>query len=436
LQAELAALNGLSIDSAKLLSEKLSLVRELATIKPELECLRTQVTYQQTVLADKLALQRQVNTLEVELETQKRASKRAVYKDTDGEKEDFRREMDELRKEVSREKRERERTQKTLEERSKEWETSKSMLESKIEQLRTKLREAKDKLKESRTELAQTDVAATKLVTASLAGEPASITSRKRGANKMSSDAAIGTPDGVVGRGKQSVAKKGKLDQTIPGEKSMFSITPFLNRSIPEIQQNTNLSRVGEQEVERTGRPASGRQKLCEVGRGLVYVQAPAALPAAQKQKDITIAENGVLKLTEEMAINAKAPKRKSQKIGALEKVIEENDNENFEWDLQTISVKNTESSLQTHAIASEDLEPKKKRRKFNGARTLFEDEDSEAAKRPVKIMSGPVRLLEGGTFVKVKNGIRGRVGPSLGDIGAFSPLKRDKRGTQASFLV
>jgi hypothetical protein len=417
-----------------LLSEKLSLVRELATLKPELECLRTQITYQQTVLADKLALQRQVNTLEVELETQKRASKRVACKNTDDEKEEFRKEMDELRKEISREKREREKTQKTLEKGSKEWETSNSTLESKVEQLRTKLRETRDKLKESQRELAQIEIAATKPVTVSSVGELSSITSRKRDANKMSSDAAIGTPDGVARRGKQPAAKKGKPDQTILGEKSMFSITPFLNRTISEVP-NANSSRVSEQEMEKIGRVASGGEKLSEIGRGLVYAQAPAALPAARKQKDTTIAEKGVLKLAEGVAINAKVPNRKSQKIGALEKVIEENDNENFERDLRTISVRNTESSLQTHSVASE-LEPRKKRRKLHGARTLFEEEDSEAAKRPAKVMPGPARLLEGVTFVKFKSGIKGSVGPSLEDNGSFSPLKRDKRGTQASFLI
>jgi hypothetical protein len=327
----------LSVDSTKLLAEKLSLVRELATLKPELEYLRTQATYQQTVLADKLALQRQVNTLEVELETQKRASKRAAYKEVDDEKGDeLYREVVELRKELSQEKRERERAQKALEKVSNEWETRMSALESKAQQLRTKLRETKDKLKESQAELAQAEAAVTKPVTASLAGE--FISFRKRNANQISADATIGTPDGVAGRGKRHVARKGKLDQTVLGEKSMFSITPFLNRTIsiaPESPLHKPDPKIAdEQEMEQESPLVSEEKKQPEVERKTLDTQSSAT----QKQRPTKTTEIGALKVAKEGIINAKSPNRKLREFGILEKVTE-NDDENLESDLPAVAI-------------------------------------------------------------------------------------------------
>ena len=73
-------MNDVSKDSTKLLTEKLTLTRQLSTLKPELEHLRAQAANQQSIIAEKLALQRQLATLEVELDSEKKTSKRALLK--------------------------------------------------------------------------------------------------------------------------------------------------------------------------------------------------------------------------------------------------------------------------------------------------------------------------------------------------------------------
>lgn len=79
-QAELKAMENVTSDSNKILSEKLALTRELSSLRPEVEHLRAQVESNQGLLAEKLSLQRQLNTLQVELENEKRSASRALAK--------------------------------------------------------------------------------------------------------------------------------------------------------------------------------------------------------------------------------------------------------------------------------------------------------------------------------------------------------------------
>lgn len=108
-QAELKAMENLTSDSDKILSEKLALTREMSSLRPEVEHLRAQVESNHGLLAEKLSLQRQMSTLQVELENEKRASARALAKQ--GKKaeqdEELRAEMEEVRKELAKEKKDR-----------------------------------------------------------------------------------------------------------------------------------------------------------------------------------------------------------------------------------------------------------------------------------------------------------------------------------------
>ncbi|KAI9732869.1 MAG: hypothetical protein M1834_003809 [Cirrosporium novae-zelandiae] len=136
-EAELRAMNGVSADSAKLLTEKLTLARELSNIKPELEHLRTQAASVQSLLSEKLSLQRQLSSMQVELETEKRASERARARMDKNNKNDAKleEELEEIRKELAKEKRERQKIEKDLETQSTELETTKSASDSAFEKL-------------------------------------------------------------------------------------------------------------------------------------------------------------------------------------------------------------------------------------------------------------------------------------------------------------
>jgi myosin heavy subunit len=73
-------MSALSQDSTKVLTEKLTLAREIAILKPEIESLRAQVETNKSILSEKLSLQRQLTTVQVELENAQRTAQRAIAK--------------------------------------------------------------------------------------------------------------------------------------------------------------------------------------------------------------------------------------------------------------------------------------------------------------------------------------------------------------------
>jgi hypothetical protein len=583
-QAELSSMNGIIMDSTRVLKEKLSLSHELATLKPELEHLRSQAEYQQAVLAEKLALQRQVSTLEVELETEKRALKRAAQKNNNEKEAELQSQLDELQKDLARCKRESEKARKEAErdfqtqieelqkdlarlkregeksrkegekelekvlkrashkndnnardaelqhqveklqkdlvrekkeservreEAEKELEnerralkratqnndnsereaelhelveklkkdlirgqkeaekirkeaekdlraseTAQTILESKLEQVRIKLRSTKDELKECQAELSQTRAGVVKGKSVMKEDAPPK-NPRKRGALEMSTDVTIGTPDGVAVRGKRPATKKGRADQTMVGEKSMFSITPFLNRTVntaPESPaqgddtENKEENLEAEQRTKMMPLPAQLAEAAFAAG---IFSPTAAPRPRGKKKstQETSLVDSNILGESKASIKNTKLTAKKPRTMGTLEKVTEEEVDENEQPAISlAASSKNAseniwkptdlKASKAPKTIEAEEAGPKKKKRKLlGGGKTLFDEEDAEATKRPAKIALGPPRILGKGGLGGPKTGLKGGVGAPSG-FGAFSPLKKDRRGVGASFLA
>ncbi|KAI9836835.1 MAG: hypothetical protein M1819_001000 [Sarea resinae] len=440
LKAELEALNSVSADSTKLLTEKLALVRELSNLKPELDHLRSQAASHQSALSEKLALQRQLSTLQVSLEEEKRASQRVLAKEGKSSQADAKIEgqLEELRKELAKEKREREKAERETKKISSEWEGKKEILEGKLEAFRNKLRSTKDQLKESQSELQKAQAAAvTRNAQPAESDELRKPTRnpRKRPMAQMDTDATFGTPGGAV-----LATKRGRRASAQPGDKSTFSITPFLNRTAsiaPQSSPEPQKDEDGDADAERPATTVEDENDRAVHSRSPSVMSDTQSLPftrvSTQKGRPLSTARSGKGNASTAHPRNRRLP-------SMLEKVTEEDNEENVPPALEsnpTAAVPATKAKkppLSFASILAEDVEPKKKKRKLLSAgpiKTLFDDDDAEATKTAAakSLFGGPKGFAALGRGLGGPKGIRkGGLGAGTGELAIFSPLKKDKR--------
>ncbi|KAL8798094.1 MAG: hypothetical protein Q9182_006958 [Xanthomendoza sp. 2 TL-2023] len=425
LKAELSSLHGVTMDSTKLLSEKLGLARELSNLRPEIDHLRSQVEKDQSVLAEKLSLDHQLRTLQIQLETEKRSTRRILAKDGKAQVEDakFESQLQLVRAELNRESREKQKSDREAREASSRWEAQKLTLESRLASLREKPRISNGLLKETQQELsdARRNPGAVAVERAtSVPSTDAAMKSRKRKAAQMLSDTMIGTPGGVTDN------RRTKRISTLPGEKSSFSITPYLNRTASAAPESPL-------EALATSHDATGMGKMSGAlpepsGSVSQDHEANAAIePKTGKPKKLDTSK--VSKADPKVAPNRK----KLVSTAALEQVAEEEDYENEENNekLERPSKGTGSTSVDNEStIWGFDAE-KKKSRKLLGSglgRTLLDEDDGV----PSKVGSG-ARVF--GTLSRSASGRPSK--PSLlialsssTTFGAFSPLKRNRQTT------
>jgi hypothetical protein len=203
------------------------------------------------LLKEKKAKQRLedvVENLQAEIEKAEKAAARALKRaDGNASADD---QAEELRQELSKEKKDRQRAETNGEHAAEEAETQRAALEDRLGRFREKLRSTKDKLKEMEAELAAAKEAAEVANAAAAAASamavaaPAPIkaetktmaaalktakTTKKRAAAAMEpEESALGTPGD--GPGAKKRGRKGTSAGV--GDKSTFSITPFLNKTM------------------------------------------------------------------------------------------------------------------------------------------------------------------------------------------------------------
>jgi hypothetical protein len=409
-RAELNSLSTMSSDSTKLLTEKLSLARELAVLKPEIEHLRSQAMTQHNLLAEKLSLQRELSTLQVELETEKRAVQRTKAKDTKsgGDETKLDAQIEELKKELAKERREAQKNDRDSRKQAADWEGQKTILESKLDAFRNKLRSTKEQLNEKQTELEQAQAARATRQAEFAEARPSFANPRKRPVARFDPDATIGTP---------GVAAKKPRTSALPGDKSTFSITPFLNRTM-SMAPESPLSQ--EKKVDKA---------INEQIDAIIAENAPSspALPPKAKPMKKTAAaaatksnEVQALKDTTVPKANANMQKQRSAPTKTtLDKVTEEAD-------------ENEESTENPSALPNiQRKQPVKKKQKLLGQRKSLFDEDGDEGEHTKS--RGLMGLSKG-------LGLRGGTGVGMISLASkgktlaeFSPLKKDRRAAAAA---
>ena len=414
------------MDSTKLLTEKLTLARELSSLKPELDHLRSQVASQQTLLAEKLSLQRQLSTVQVELETERRATQRTLAKEGKLQTEDAKLEsrVESLQADLAKERRERQRIEFEARKASTELENKNTALESRLDAFRNKLKTTKDQLKETQTALQKAETSAIAASGRAAASANPAIpvvrNPRKRAAVEMDADTMIGTP------GDLPAAKRNKKSSTLPGEKSMFSVTPFLNRTVSVVPGSHALE-IGEKEdgdneelptsPSRTSRSkAPVASELRDKGKSTVPANKPGVLETAKASK----------------AISRPLPARKPKAGPTLEKVAEEENDKN--QGPTAAPIQPTASESLADETITDGIEMKRKKRKLLGGglgKTLFDEDEGDVLKD--KGIVGGVRgfgTLARGGLAGTKFLPRTALGASARGFGTISPLKKDRKAT------
>jgi hypothetical protein len=392
-------------------------------------------------------------------------------------------ELAETKKELANEKKDKERMQKDGEKALAEAESLRLPLEERIDNLKAKLRDTREQLKECRADLEKAEQVALAAATTTkvptkkaAAAKAAPAGAKKRRVNEISAPgmSVLQTPGKDDERPRRTFKKP--FAPAAVGEKSTFSITPFLNKTV-------NLSDTSLHPITEDGPEEQGAQ--AEVDGPSAGTDSPSEVPAKKRHllsnKTKTKAK-AALAESSPTKHNMQAPKSRevSSAESTLDKVVEEVE-EDVEQENQApiahapkqrkgMVLKNrtipsapaatTEAaeSMAKEATAAAPApppapvvaEPKKKKRKLlGGASTgvLFDGaadaEDAPApttvvvpkAAAPNKRMAIGKMALGGGAGLAAKRAVGLGTKNAFGG-GSFSPLKRDRRGVNASFLA
>lgn len=445
------------------LQDKAALTRELNSLRPELEQLKSQLASQHAIVASNGDLRRQVNTLEVELENEKRSKLRAQQSDEKGTIADLRSKLQQSENKLNTEKKEKETLKRELSESRGEVDQHKercNSLKSKLKDAQAALKDAQSDLQKSQRELSRAKEAAAdvveqpqpkprKVIQTQTVAEPSE--PKPRPAKARQARVVIEAPEpadetsfddvDIQTPGNENISdirqqRRRGTEQALLGEKSNFSITPFLNKSrdaseFPDLDSDnsspdTDLEASPEQprvrkrqasrapSPARTSRPSTSRRK-----------------PSVSLMRDVADAEtiSGKPTRAESNAL-AIAGTRKRARPGKAANWIQAEDSDS---DIASQMPEVKSNLINGNADVSKDQDAetdgRKKKRKLLGGRgkTMFDDDEADANENP----SNPLKLAP----VKRGRAKLGGVANAFAAGNTFSPLKRERRGVNASFL-
>lgn len=401
--------------------ETMNLRRELSSIKPELESLRSQNALNQELMQQKEKLQRSVASLELALATERRAgthirSDKALHATEDTKQ------LELLREEIVREKRAWQKHQLDFDEKLGQWELEKASLEGKVDSLRATLRREKENLKKVQSKL-QAGTAKRTLVSDKASMRAGAFDLQKRSLIRFDPDTSIGTP------GTAADAKKVKRLATIPGDKSTFSITPFLNRTtlhdcdpLDAEQQNETVFAASPTMLEKTA--GAGTTGIGEM--------LPMQIHKPQGERS-----SGTLKRIRPECESTRGPDKSASKprLGSTELVprpelyrVQRSTVKSNMSDVLEDSTDKAKSVVVSQPRSRTDVASKlKRKRKILGGippKSLFDEDDADdfhGVRRTAQPVSKYTNLRGKGEFLN-KSLTSLKAGAFMGE---FSPLKR-----------
>ncbi|CAI7639120.1 unnamed protein product [Penicillium glandicola] len=408
LREELSAQKNNSTSYNTLLAEKLHLSKDLSTLQSELERLRAQNSTYQTIISEKHELERQINSLELQLDNEKHAHERTQAKGLQQMTEiaQLSARVEELRNELARELKAKQLQERDYHHQNSVWANQRANFEERIDSLKQLLRSTKDKLQEVQIEIQQ------RRSLKSHVGNDAESSSRtvplQRPGPSGHAGVTIATPGAV------RVQEKLKRDSAVPGDKSAFSITPFLNRT--GAPSDSPMSSVGDEDeiLGDTDTPIGLLSKHSAVGE-------PKRIGSALRRQ---------LSPTEDRIPIAKSTKPRARE-GAMSVSAPEKEAKKPTHRLDR-RVPPTEIDELHEQFEHEQAKPKKRKLGGQRDRSLFEEEDEEEPHlnkkfgRKLAIGNGRASTLGSKTQASTSSLPRAL---GLGTVPmGFSPLKKDRK--------
>ncbi|GIJ98950.1 hypothetical protein Aspvir_001072 [Aspergillus viridinutans] len=407
LRGELASLGKTAVESKRLVDDNIRLSKELSNLQLEAERFRVQSISSQNTVAEKQALRRQLITVEEQLENEKRAHERVQSRETRqaGEIANLSSRLEEARKELAEQIQARERQERSARQQRHESEAQRAALEERIEDLNRKLRQVKDQLQEAQSNGQQrcNNLKATE----SPQPHAKSRASNRTMGTQFVPALTIATPGAI-----KSSNKGVKQPTALPGDKSSFSITPFLKRASepqnPSVSSDDDLNELHTVTVcaGTPGKVSSDKMSFAE--------NATISSP----QQDDELLSRGQpsskrLKLSHHIGTKSKMGKAMSRSRSP-----------------QTDAENHAEGDDVSKNRASGHGQMKLKRRKlgYQRDRNLFEDEedpDNQDIRKPGrKLAPGSGRTSRDEIQLTAQSSIMHGRGFATG----FSPLKRDRK--------
>lgn len=383
-------------DYEQISADKISLTKEMALLKQEFERIQNQNKSHQNLFAEKSALERQLNSLEVQMEEERRAFERNRNIETQNQNPEAQQQLERLREELKKEVDERRRMEQEINERSTAWEQQKTSLEERLDKLRKQLRSTKEKLKEHQNDVLLSHVPQQidqprRSVTSDRS------TSLGHSGGTFDPSMTIATPGAVKVKTNFQPRPSAAL-----GEKSSFSITPYLKRN-----RNAEDSSSSSEDDLRTQSDSHNVKKQAKVAPKSNKTGRPKAYqPSHTDNHD----EN------EGASEDHRTAKLDGRDGSITEDSVLSRPNEEMPSMLGGIS--NRGSSLGAKQVP-------RKRKVLGGQRdiTLFDEEEDEF-ERPKRVE----KLISSLKPSAKRPQALGVARLAFGESSSFSPLKRDKR--------
>lgn len=402
IQDELSTMNNTSSSYQSLLSEKMHLTRDLSNLKAELDRIKTQSHLQQSSIVARSEMERQLNSLEVQLEDEKHAHERTKSKSLQQSTEinKLAVKAEELQSELVRQSRMKQQHEREFQQQSTEWENQRAGLEGKIETLKKQLRLTKDKLQEAQQDAQQRRSNVRSEGSNGPEPQPKVIPLQRPGPSAEYQNAmTIATPGAV------RVQAKTKKQSALPGDKSAFSITPFLNRTGAQLDSpaSSEISKLDDEELGRAMSdnlsPSKSRVHQDSGATHSASDQLTAKRGLAKTTKGKPKAQEGKLTFSE-IRNEIKKPTNRSDAKVPL----------------------NDAEDLADHQLDPMQVKPRKRKLGAQRDRNIFEDEEEELAetrKQGRKLGNGAGQMLGASASDRA---------PKALGFGGFSPLKRDRK--------